>query len=238
MGVLSDVCGFAPATYNGSKLVEKGVATEALSAKDIHFGVNGDVSALVANGNINGFGPRALDIAERGGDVAETLWFEYRHNPQGPYSAGLGGFLTFFDDIGRKKAPGSESYPASAHVTPQQAVSGHAKYKTGATDKTRASLAPPTQLGSGYQFGTRWSKVSLEMAIRKGGKVHFHLDGMGDIADTLQKQGQYNYSVTSRELRYVFRNSKRKAFFNHVILYNGYYKIAGKYRPAIVAPPW
>lgn len=235
MGTLPDVCGYAPATYNGRKLVEDQVATASLSSKDIHFGVNGNVSALVTDGTINGYGPRALDLAERGGDVAETLWIAWHGNPT---SASVSQFLTFFDDIGGKKAPKSENYPGNANMTPTQALSGQPKYRSGATDKTMASLAPATSIGPGVQMGTRWSKVSLEFAIQQGGKVHFHLDGMGDIANVISKVGGYNYSVTSRELRYVYRNRNRKAFFNHVIFYNGYYKIAGKYRPAIVKPPW
>ena len=238
MGVLPHVRHYHPATYNGRKLVEKGVATEPLSPNDIHFGINGNVAALVADGSINGYGPRAVDMAERGGDVAETLWNQFQANPTGLHAGTLASFLTFFDDIGSKKAPKSENYPSGAMMEPTVPLGGQPKYRTGATDKTMASLAPPRSVGPGVQMGTRWSKVSLEMAIHDGGKVHFHLDGMGDIANTIGKVGGHNYSVTSRELRYVYRNRNRKAFFNHVIFYNGFYKIAGKYCPAIVEPPW
>ena len=71
------------------------------------------------------------------------------------------------------------------------------------------------------QYGVRWSKAALELALSHAGKrIHFHLDGMGDISEIIGKTGDYAFNVTALELRYVYRNWQR--FQSHVIFYNGY----------------
>jgi hypothetical protein len=77
---------------------------------------------------------------------------------------------------------------------------------------------------------TRWSKTE-----RAGPKprsstlmdcwrmIHFHLDGLGNINDILDKTGDYSHNVTARVLRFVYRNLDTLPEFRAVLqgLYQG-----------------
>ena len=233
----SNVCGYAPATYGGRVIPEKAPATIKLSQDDTHFGINGSVSAIVSNSKINRFGPRAIDLQVRGGKVAESLWQEFKSNPSS-MSSQLTGFLTLFDDIGSNKAPKSEDYPSGAKISGVN-VAGDRKYKVGAIDKTMTNIQRGSVGGTRYQLGTRWSKVALEMTVRQRGKIHFHLDGMGDVKDILEKSGDYSHNVTSRELRYIRRNWTRRDFRESVVFYNGFKQSSGGvFQAIVVSTPW
>ncbi len=230
---LNSVCGFSPATYAGRPIPEIDISSGALGQYDTHFGINGDVSTAVSDGDINDYGPRAIDMNQRGGIVAETLWLKWQSNPT---ASDVSGFLTFFDDVGGRKAPRNTTYPIGAKIS-GVLVEGDKKYKTGASNKKMGSISNQNSEGAGYQLGTRWSKVALEHTVSNGGRIHFHLDGMGDIQDVLTKTGDYNYNVTSRELRYVQRNWGRLG--KSVTFYNGYSRnSSGIYKAVIVAKPW
>ncbi len=113
-----------------------------------------------------------------------------------------------------------------------QDVGGLSKgYLPGATSKSELDT---NSLRGREQYGTRWSKAALELALsRAGKKIHFHLDGMGDISEITGKTGDYAYNVTARELRYAFRKWQR--FQWNVIFYNGYTPSG---QAVIVEPPW
>lgn len=283
MLALNEVCGFEPAKkskgvplppkhkdrlHNERALGEKVL----LSSDDVHFGINGDVSEYISGRRkdsygrqINIYGPRALDIAVRGGKVAETLWAEFKDKEAEELSDEAlkesGEFLESFDEIGEeKKLEGKRKgwkyktkkmqmvYPKGAKLTRRskitgrlatESIAGHEKYAKGAKDKTYDHVSKRRdQIGAVFQMGARWSKVAIESTIKKGGTVHFHLDGLESISDILSKKGKYNYNTTARELRYVFRNWHRENFRKSVIFYNGYYKMSDEYRPVIVDPPW
>ncbi|MBD9359157.1 hypothetical protein [Methylomonas fluvii] len=230
---LTDVCGFRPATYAGRPIPEKDLASGGLGKFDTHFGINGDVSAIVNDGDINTYGPRAIDLNQRGGIVAETLWNKWQDNPS---DSDVSGFLTFFEEVGGKKAPKNTQYPVGAKISGVD-VGGDEKYKFGATNKKTSSISDENSEGAMFQLGTRWSKVALEHTVKNGGRIHFHLDGMGDISDLLNKLGDFNYNVTTRELRYVYRNWIRLG--KSAIFYNGFSKTSsGIYKAVIVDRPW
>ncbi len=73
---------------------------------------------------------------------------------------------------------------------------------------------------SSEHYGACWSKSALEVAHKNNNKIHFHLDGLGDVYDILAKKGKYSHNITARELRYIWRNWNR--FQNNVIFYNGF----------------
>lgn len=235
-----NTAGFARAHVSGRDIPEIDYASGGLGSNDCHFGLNGDVSSVVGNGDINFLGPRAIDLSVRGGIVAETLWEEYCNNPQGPHSKALAGFLLSFDDIGSSKilAQKNMRYPAGAKISGTD-VGTHKKYRAGANDKSMGSLTNSGKEGSLFQLGTRWSKIAIETTVRNKGTVHFHLDGMGDLHDIVNKQGDFSYNVTSRELRYVHRNWGRPELKNLVVFYNGYRRTSGgTYKAVIVTCPW
>jgi hypothetical protein len=242
---------YALATCGGKPLVELGWASGRLGANDCHFGRNGEVRLGFLETKL---GPRMLDVKLRGGIVAETLWFEWQKAPaSSPHSSALAKFLITFDEVGRNEVhdtPGDlsspfhqvrlQTAPKSTHFAAQAKagdddLSGGRKYTNGAADKMMGSVPWKNgQVATGLQLGTRWSKVALEVTLVNSGCVHFHLDGMGDVEELLNKQGRYNFGVTARELRYVRRNWDR--FKNHTIFYNGYKSGAGS--PMMVAKPW
>lgn len=231
--------GFAPAKFNGRDIPEKDVANGALGSVDCHFGINGDVSAFVSDAPLNIFGPRALDVTVRGGIVAETLWLEFCNN--GTQSMALQGFLTTFDDIGCSRAINpvkGNAYSPGSKISGVD-VGGHEKYIPGATHKGIVSITQESDEGSLYQLGTRWSKVAIENTLRGGGRIHFHLDGMGNIHEIINAQGDYSHNVTSRELRYIYRNRGRPELMKAVVFYNGYWISGGGTRKAVVVEcPW
>jgi hypothetical protein len=240
---MKDFFGYSPAVYRGATIKETGVADRYLGPSDTHFGRTGFLSySLKVPSELRGLGPRVVDMCDRGGRVAETLWEEWQSNPaSGPHSAALKQFLVAFDEVGKASASGprSEVYPPGASINGNP-VAGERKYAPGARDKTMASLPGANGAGSDAtrsQVGTRWSKVALEVTLLNGGGVHFHLDGMGDIGTLLDKQGEHNYDTTTRELRYVKRNWDR--FKDHTTFYNGFHEIGpGEYAAVVVETPW
>ena len=124
--------------------------------------------------------------------------------------------------------PGARRFEAGG----VQDVAGQSKgYQPGATHKSEVDM---TSLRGREQYGTRWSKAALELALSHAGKrIHFHLDGMGNISEIINRMGDYAYNVTARELRYLFRHWQR--FQWSVIFYNGY---TASGQAVIVEPPW
>lgn len=199
---------------------------------DVHFGINTDDfnseinHSDAAQADLHGLGPRILDIIQRGGRTAEDTWFEAQGHARA--RGATPNFQAFFATFnqGRAVDAAKRAFPAGAKIS-GAAVGGQAKYDSVTTHK-----------GGGYnhnlQLGTRWSKTALEHGLSTAqGKIHFHLDGMGDIGTILGKAGNYSHNVTSRELRYVYRNWER--FQRKVIFYNGYTAAKCAVR---VEPPW
>jgi hypothetical protein len=242
----ADTAGYAPANWGGGQIPEIGPASTVLGANDCHFGINvgtkiqeANVAKLIATGkkDLAQYGPRAIDMAKRGGIVAETIWDEWQ-NGKSPHSLELEKFLITFDDIGTTKAVKRGEYPVGAKISGDD-VGGSPKY--GGTDKSLASLETAMNLSTandatGMQVGTRWSKISIESTVLNRGVVHFHLDGMGNVQALCQKQGDYGYNVTSRELRYVFRNWARIS--SYCRFYNGFWESNGDLSVVMVKAPW
>jgi hypothetical protein len=223
------------ATYRGAVIPEKRVITDksTLSIEhDIHFGPNKDMTPMTKENGcppltdfLKILGPRAIDIANRGGRVAEATWYYFNYKWMGGYSDKY--LLPEVNSVGRdpRKKSGDVIISWNQSLKPKSLVyrqgsmlsrediSGKQKYETTATSKM--DNKDPMQLG------TRWSKSELFLALKKyNSNVHFHLDGMGDIHDIVTKLGNYNYNVTSRELRFVFRYWRE--FAGRVHFYNGY----------------
>lgn len=138
------------------------------------------------------------------------------------------GFEVHFAELNAKKPPSHIAYQAGAKISSED-VSGQQKYATIAVNKSQTE-GPQ----GGLQTGVRWSKAALDHVRKEGqGKIHFHLDGMGDIKQLFDKTGPYSHNVTSRELRYVYRNWNE--FGAHVIFYNGY---TASDVAVVVTTPW
>lgn len=250
---------FPLATCGVRQLTELGVAQGPLGNNDCHFGRSGrvNVNTIQMHRNwqaVQSYGPRAADAYKRGGIVAEMLWDEWNEKPnEQTYSNALKQFLITFDEVGRNKvheipgntnspsytvrdatAPKNELFPNNAFAGKYSEVSNDRRYKSGAQDKTMNSIH--YDLYSQDQRGARWSKVALEATLVNKGLVHFHLDGMGDIEQLLNKQGHFNFGCTTRELRYVKRNWNR--FKDHTIFYNGFVLEDNSHYPMQVEKPW
>jgi hypothetical protein len=241
MPPIHDVCGFAPATYAGAPLGELQGAVGTLGETDMHFGLNGSVATVTGAIPFSGYGPRAIDIARRGGTVAEVIWMLHKKGTStDEEDAALDSFIAFGDSFGKSKTRTKpDVFPKGARMLFQgKVVSMEDKPKyTSGTDKSWESMDET------HQLGTRWSKTAIEQTVAQGGRVHFHLDGMGDIAAIIGKTADAAYNVTSRELRYVYRNWARLK--DKVVLYNGFYALSSgapmsptTLAAAIVAPPW
>lgn len=201
---------------------------------DVHFGINTDdyndeIDATdQAQVDLAGLGPRILDIINRGGRTAEDTWFIIEGGMARTRGA-TPGFEDFYDKFNRKQKVKKQSFPAGAKISGTD-VGGTAKYAADAVNKGQQD-----KYVDGMQFGTRWSKTALEHAASTPqGNIHFHLDGMGDINDLIVKDSNFSHNVTSRELRYVYRNWPR--FEQKVIFYNGY--TTHPYKAVKVEPPW
>lgn len=232
--------GYDKATWGGAAIANNNIVLRALNnATDVHFGLN--FSAVLhappaKPGHISlsdqdwaSTGPRMNDVVNRGGTVAEDVWKRWKANPT---SDGVTGFLTYFDDFHRDiPSVARNAYGANANMAGGSSLAGERKYlfsqKSVALLERRADAdyhaRVKQQYRNDYQLGERWSKTALEWA-RQHGHIHFHLDGMGDIQQITLKQGHASHNITSRELRYVFRNWNRadKPFCNSVSFYNGY----------------
>jgi hypothetical protein len=223
------------AFYRGIDIPEIRVITDrdSLSLEtDIHFGMNAPMGVVEAQPGcppltpyLKTLGPRAIDIANRGGRVAEETWHFF--NPatyvgeQGYAEVQLVGQPGFRSSTltninnwagSLKTVKEKMSYPYGAKNNKAD-ISFQMKYAPGATTKRDHN---------GFiQWGTRWSKAELFLALKKYNSViHFHLDGMFEIYDVIMKLGEYGFNVTSRELRFVFRYWQE--FRGHVRFYNGY----------------
>ncbi len=265
---------FALAVYNGSALREIGAVNNSVALsedKDIHFGLNGgqftDESTAIGYKIVSSLfckdlGPRIIDVANRGGRVAEYNWFKDENGydiKNGSTSHSLWDCLTkakfkaFNQALPITSVQDNRSlkkFPLFAKLG-SNPVGGTNRYKSSATTKFDCD---------GLQMGTRWSKSALEYALKHGHTIHFHLDGLGDLKNLLQKKFlksdltsskiseegyNYNYNVTGLEFRYLFRHWVR--FKGHVKFYNGYsgtYKSAtsNSYRSVrameVRCPPW
>jgi hypothetical protein len=258
MGLAIDtVTNVALASYKGHDIPELGVAQDALdNENDVHFGVNLPVEDkggiglkklddrfLYLDFTANCYGPRMFDVAKRGGTVAEDLW---SRSVSKSFNDQLTGFLSFFDEFAQQKPINKVAFRSDAkRVFPktlgstdliaEEGLGERQKYQPLSTHKTRNACVEKDQLG------TRWSKTALEMVIQgkfgKGtGKIHFHLDGMGDIYQLVEtRDAKTDENVTSRELRYLKRNWSRKEVPDRVVFYNGY---TAKYEAVIVKCPW
>jgi hypothetical protein len=125
--------------------------------------------------------------------------------------------------------PGAKKFE-KVHGVPQcVSIEGRMKYLPGC--KVKADIAKLTQ----EQYGALWSKAALEGALSKfKSTIHFHLDGMGNIRSILEKSDDATYSMTSRELRYVWRHwpdfkgpARGPGGLAQIRFYNGYTKDGG-----------
>ncbi len=228
--------GVFPATMGGQPIPEIKVAdnTALSDMEDIHFGmnideaVNADLYRDLDRGNpveadLVGLGARTIDIKRRGGRTAEDDWEIHWGNAR---ARGLKGMDdTKFQNFNQARPIKHRQFPAGAHLGGVDVGGTNKEYSLGATTKADTE---------GLEMGTRWSKTALEYSLAHGGgKIHFHLDGMGELSGIFDKTGDYGYNVTSRELRYVKRFWMR--FQHKVIFYNGY---TAALLPVIVCPPW
>jgi hypothetical protein len=212
--------------------VDNAVALHVMN--DVHFGINtddynGEIDPTIqAQQDLRGLGPRILDILRRGGRTAEDTWFIVEHG-QVRTRGETPGFEDFYDKFNRKQKIKSHDFPVGAQLSGVD-VGGQPKYKADAVNKGQKD-----KYENGMQHGVRWSKTALEHAVSSPrGNIHFHLDGMGNINDLIGKDSVFSHNVTSRELRYVYRNWPR--FEQKVIFYNGY---TGPPHAAVkVEPPW
>lgn len=270
MSLAVPLTGFPLATWNGAPItLGEQVASKALGVQDVHFGRNWSPEREVpvtlrdyVDDEYREYGPRCMDIRHRGGTVSETNWELWVTEP---ITLLDNGFVDFFNEFNREKAPGNKTFTRSKSLKnesldlkglpkygpdPQgrlshkgqlavDRISGQAHtlgYVDSPAQITRANReGAPLVASLTSQFGTRWSKTSLEWCIRKlRGTVHFHLEGMGDVHEIVKRGGaEYTYSVTARELRYVYRNWER--FRTQTRFYNGYTRDG---RAVEVLCPW
>jgi hypothetical protein len=251
--------GVAPATLNGQAIPEIRVApdTPLDDQYDIHFGLN----VKQADNNLlyqgmdpdndprdkalmigDGLGPRTIEMRRRGGRAAEHDWnvYEPAYDARQITVLGEGGMTRARFQKFNRAIPVNDAkrdFPPNAHIGTVD-VSGQPKgyWESDPTvNKGKVSKADAKPGGHGGQlFGTRWSKTALEWALSPGqGMIHFHLTGMGDLANIFNKAGDYSHNVTSAELRYVRRWWRRFQF--KVIFYNGY---TMSEKAVEVFPPW
>ena len=223
MLAISKFCSTDLATLNaqGDVIPEIGIAKGRLdNLDDVHFGINGhshDNARAGIHPDLKGLGPRILDIFNRGGRTAEDTWRALGYGRGNAVQAATPDFLNYYRAFNTAKPvrPGKEVYPPGAHYK-QDDITGQRRYAAGALNKTQVG---GTQ--GGLQMGVRWSKAALAHVLtRHNSCIHFHLDGMGNIDDIINKRGPFSHNVTSRELRYIYRNWAQ--FDGHVKFYNGY----------------
>ena len=214
---------------------------------DVHFGINSDAFNGVLDvtkplqSDLQGLGPRILDIKNRGGRTAEDSWFAMVHKiPRARKGGKLQMEGAIAADARKPIKVGKDVFPPGAKRVVGgivQNVGGQSKgYEPGATRKSELDILTTGVMSprGREQYGVRWSKAALELGLSRSGKrIHFHLDGMGDISEITGKSGDYAYNVTARELRYVFHHWQR--FQGSVIFYNGYTPSG---QAVIVEPPW
>jgi hypothetical protein len=201
----------------GVPVPELGVApdTQLDDATNFHFGINSDAfdAEVRRKDYLDGFGPRILDIKNRGGTIAEETWWAMQGASRKKDDPELRKFAARYA-AGKRGVHQGQTYPAQAQ-------------------RDGNPIGGTTKLSDALYAGIRFSKASLEYALSVRGTVHFHLDGLGPIRPLLDKSGGHAYNVTGMELRHVWRHWGR--FQGSVVFYNGY--TAGK-RAVIVEPPW
>ncbi len=138
-------------------------------------------------------------------------------------------FENWFREFNLTRPVKKRSFPSTARMN-GKSIGGQNR---GYVGDTKFDINKKVGLGA-YQYGTRWSKTALEHTLESGGTIHFHLDGLGDISQLLDKGGDYAYNVTARELRYIYRNWEKR-FKGHVVFYNGY---TADDKAVIVEKPW
>jgi len=225
------------ANYNGHEIPEIGVIVgrNTLNIEhDIHFGMNARMTAISGQGGcpvltpyLQILGPRAIDIANRGGRVAEDTWFynfkqAYRNFPevqatQNDFRKDIPNMIYDWNMRCILK-PNKRNYPAGANYTDALGqiidLSGQARYYKNAIHKGFYKIQE-------MEKGVRWSKSELWFALKSfNSNIHFHLDGLGNVFDVINKIGQYAYNVSPRELRFVHRYWNEFRGFVH--FYNGY----------------
>lgn len=220
--------GFPLATWNGRPITKgERIATHQLSDLDVHFGRDwkpaGVVPPRLANrveAPLHKYGPRCIDIKNRGGTVAELMWEKWREHPN---QVDVSGFLSFFNEF-NDRPPSSLNFEKEGSMFGEIDCKGGQKYTQ---QKHRGKLnineeGVGTDSGYGpFQFGVRWSKTALEWTRKNHGMVHMHLEGLGDIFNIIIRGGDsYSYNVSQRELRYVYRY--RNVFESMTCFYNGY----------------
>ncbi len=136
---------------------------------------------------------------------------------------------------------GKHVLPVGATIS-NVAVGGNVRYNNaGAVLPLGAGPLPLNKANcGGLQMGVRWSKTALEYALKHGHTIHFHLDGLGDIAQVIGKAGNYSHNVTTRECRYLHHHWRR--FHKAVRFYNGFVHDPSTPHPRNrayeVHPPW
>lgn len=243
---------FPLATWGAESFEEIGPATDDLKDGDIHFGINGYISQVLTP---KAWGAREADAKARGGTVAEVLWWEwfaynlecqkasFRKQPL-PNIKGteLGMFLDYHDKIiALEKKPKTLTFNAGAKMG-GKSIAGEPKYLDAAS-KSRSNIAPQpknattTLNGTAGVWATRFCKAALRWAVHRGGRVHFHLDGMGDVKQVRDKGGEYSHNITSHEFRYVCKNWQN-IFGTATFLYNGFEEVNGRKVAVRVKPRW
>ncbi len=208
------------------------------------------VGAAFGNSVLLRLGPRAIDMVYRGGRVAEYNWFI----PQGrlcsnhtgtlvaaplPYCLSVAAYHNFNNAV--PVSLGKHVLPVGATIS-NVAVGGNVRYNNaGAVLPLGAGPLPLNKANcGGLQMGVRWSKTALEYALKHGHTIHFHLDGLGDIAQVIGKAGNYSHNVTTRECRYLHHHWRR--FHKAVRFYNGFVHDPSTPHPRNrayeVHPPW
>ena len=243
---------FPLATWGAESFEEIGPATDDLKDGDVHFGINGYISQLLTP---HAWGAREADATARGGKVAEVLWWEWyryelsrqeasnrRQPPPDIKGTELGLFLEYHDNvIAREAKPKTLEFKAGAKMG-GKSIAGQPKYVTDAS-KARANIAaqprnaPTTLNGTAGVWATRFCKAALRWAVYRGGRVHFHLDGMGDVKQVRDKGGEYSHNITSHEFRYVCKNWG-SIFSAATFIYNGFAEVNGKQVAVRVKPKW
>ena len=237
---LFDGAGFPLATWNGVPITRgQRKATHRLSALDVHFGRDWKPAGKVPE-RLNGYveaplhkyGPRCLDIKNRGGTVAELMWEAWKKNPE---EVRISGFLSFFNEFS-SRPPSSQNFEKKGSMFGEVDFKGAQKYSQN-QHRGQLSIEGDKGIDSGFgpfQFGVRWSKAALEWTRKNHGMVHMHLEGLGDIFNIIIRGGDnYSYNVSQRELRYVYRY--RNTFEPLTCFYNGYDK---EFNAIQVDCPW
>lgn len=223
---------FPLAKWDGTDFAEKGIAKQQLTDADFHFGINCEhcpANEFKFSGNVYKFGARQVDQQTRLGLILED---------------------PLFNDFCESKKPASMRKASGQNNPNVQSVRDfwNERFKgkmpkegrSGQDRDYNSAITGKVENNCGTNFNERFCKTALSwVAEKKQGRIHFHLDGMGDIAGIVHKlkeKNLYANAITSRELRYVYRNWSTLS--KCTVLYNGYVEDGGKWYPMIVEPKW